>query len=256
MRQASFEFAEVYYNRQRIQKGLGYLRPPSMNSELTREWRKWHNIIVYETGRPPPWSMPSAPGAPALALTRHGARPRFSGEGNRSHKLTSRPGMAVSSGCAAGRYTQLRCSTELTVSFRQLARVRGMAAITATSTSNTDSSASLDVRPFPAHNTIPAGTTTSADFCPVCPHLAMRAVGAAATTAQPTPGQTPRIDDQFPYARRVYVTTLLMVTGFAFLSRLPRSPRLLRGSCSPVQGFASGFLPPRLTTTQLPPARS
>ena len=24
-----------------------------MNSELTREWRKWHNIIVYETGRPP-----------------------------------------------------------------------------------------------------------------------------------------------------------------------------------------------------------
>ena len=30
-----------------------------MNSELTREWRKWHNIIVYETGRPPhtaPWT--------------------------------------------------------------------------------------------------------------------------------------------------------------------------------------------------------
>ena len=25
-----------------------------MNSELTREWRKWHNISVYETGRPPP----------------------------------------------------------------------------------------------------------------------------------------------------------------------------------------------------------
>ena len=24
-----------------------------MNSELTREWRKWHNISVYETGRPP-----------------------------------------------------------------------------------------------------------------------------------------------------------------------------------------------------------
>ena len=27
VRQASFEFAEVYYNRQRIQKGLGYLTP-------------------------------------------------------------------------------------------------------------------------------------------------------------------------------------------------------------------------------------
>ena len=27
VRQASFEFAEVHYNRQRIQKGLGYLTP-------------------------------------------------------------------------------------------------------------------------------------------------------------------------------------------------------------------------------------
>ena len=33
----------------------------------------------------------------------------------------------------------------------QRARVRGMAAINATGTSNTDSSVSLDVRPFPAH---------------------------------------------------------------------------------------------------------
>ena len=57
--------------------------------------------------------------------------------------------MTASSECA-GRYAQLRDSTELTVSFPQLARVRGMAAINATGTSNTDSSASLDVRPFPA----------------------------------------------------------------------------------------------------------
>ena len=49
-----------------------------------------------------------------------------------------------------GRYAQLRSSTELTVSFPLLARVRGMAAITATGTSNTDSSVSPDVRPFPA----------------------------------------------------------------------------------------------------------
>ena len=58
--------------------------------------------------------------------------------------------MTASSGRAAGRYAQLRWSTELTVSSRQLARVRGMTAITATSTSNTDSSVSLDVRSFPA----------------------------------------------------------------------------------------------------------
>ena len=57
VRQASFEFAEVYYNRQRIQKGLGYLTPSEYDSELTREWRKWHNITVYETGRPPPGEL-------------------------------------------------------------------------------------------------------------------------------------------------------------------------------------------------------
>ena len=50
-------------------------------------------------------------------------------------------------------------------------------------------------RPHP----IPAGTTTSADFCPVSPHLTIRAVGAATTTAQPTPRQiSPDKNDQFP----------------------------------------------------------
>ena len=39
------------------------------------------------------------------------------------------------------------------------------------------------------------------------------------------------------------MTTLLMVTGFAFLSRLTQIARLPRGSCASVQGFASGFLP-------------
>ena len=95
-------------------------------------------------------------------------------------------------GAPAGRYAQLRDSTELTVSSRQLARVRGMAAITATSTSSTDSSVSLDVRPFPASYLIPAGTTTSADFCPVRPHLTMRAAGAATTQHNRHPGRPPR----------------------------------------------------------------
>jgi hypothetical protein len=74
-----------------------------------------------------------------------------------------------------------------------------MAAITATGTSNTDSSATLDVRPFPARYSIPAGTTTSADFCPVNPHLAMQGRRRGDTTAQPTPRQTsPDKNDQFP----------------------------------------------------------
>ncbi len=44
--------------------------------------------------------MLSTPGAPRLALTRLNARPRFSGESICSHKLTSRPGMTASSECA------------------------------------------------------------------------------------------------------------------------------------------------------------
>ena len=60
----------MYYNRQRIQKGLGYLTPSSMNSELTREWRKWHNIIVYETGRPPRGSWAPRGGSYGTACPR------------------------------------------------------------------------------------------------------------------------------------------------------------------------------------------
>ena len=45
VRHAAFEYIEVYYNRTRIQKVLGYCHRPSLNSELTPEWRKWHNIV-------------------------------------------------------------------------------------------------------------------------------------------------------------------------------------------------------------------
>ena len=136
--------------------------------------------------------MPSAPGAPALALTRLNARPRFSGESICSHNETSRPGMTASSGRLAGRYAQLRCSTELTVSSRQLARVRGMAAI-ATGTSNPDSSVSLDVRPFPAtirSRPVLRPLLTSARSAP---HLATRAVGAATPQHNRHPDRSPRI---------------------------------------------------------------
>ena len=96
-----------------------------------------------------------------------------------------------------------------------------MAAIHATSTSSTDSSASPDVRPFPAPYLIPAGTTTSADFCPVSPCLTAEAAGAATPQHNRPPGRSPRIrTTTSPCARRVYVTTLSVMTGFAFLSRL------------------------------------
>ena len=202
--------------------------------------------------------MPSAPGAPPLALTRLNARPRFSGESIRSHSEISRPGMTASSGRAAGRYAQLRDSTELTVSSRQLARVRGMAAITATSTSNTDSSVSPDVRPFPAPYLIPAGTTTSADFCPVNPHLTMRAAGAATPQHNQHPGRPPRIrTTTFPLRPPRLRDNPVGDDGLYLLEQAhpdrlaSYAVRVPRCRVSPRASF-----PPRLTTTQLPPARS
>ena len=50
---------------------------------------------------------------------------------------------------------------------------------------------------LPGHDLIPAGTTTSADSCPVSSRLTAEAVGD--TTAQPAPGQiSPDRNDQFP----------------------------------------------------------
>ena len=96
-----------------------------------------------------------------------------------------------------------------------------MAAITATSTSNTDSSVSPDVRPFPAPYLIPAGTTTSADFCPVSPRLAAEAVGAATRQHNRHPGRPPRIrTTTFPLRPPRLRDDPSMMTGFTFLSRL------------------------------------
>jgi hypothetical protein len=120
-----------------------------------------------------------------------------------------------------------------------------MAAITATSTSNTDSSVSPDVRPFPAPYLIPAGTTTSADFCPVSPRLAAEAVGAATRQHNRHPGRPPRIrTTTFPLRPPRLRDDPAGDDGLYLLEQAhPDRPRLLRGSCSPVQGFASGFLP-------------
>jgi hypothetical protein len=96
-----------------------------------------------------------------------------------------------------------------------------MAAICATGTSNPDSSVPLDVRPFPATIRSPAGTTTSADFCPVSSRLAAGTAGAATRQHNRHPGRPPRIrTTTSPYARRVYVTILPVMTGLTFLSRL------------------------------------
>jgi hypothetical protein len=133
-----------------------------------------------------------------------------------------------------------------------------MAAITATGTSTTDSSAILDVRSFPATTAIPAGTTTSADFCPVNAHLAMRAVGAAPPQHNRHPGRPPRIrTTNFPLRPPRLRDDPVDGDGLHLLEQAhPDRPafyavRVPRCRVTPRASF-----PPRLTTTQLPPARS
>ena len=117
-----------------------------------------------------------------------------------------------------------------------------MAAITATSTSNTDFSVSPDVRPFPAPYLTPAGTTTSADFCPVSSRLTAGAVGAATPQHNRHPGRPPRIrTTTFPYAHRVYVTTPSVVTGLTFLSRLTQIVLPCTRFVFPGAGFRLGL---------------
>ena len=166
--------------------------------------------------------MPSTPGAPLLALTRPSARPRFSRESSRSHNETSRPGRTASPECAD----------------RPL---RSTAVLNGTSTSPPGSRPACAgclrlLRPARAAPTPPPHPAfgpsrlmsvpppvlrpllTSARSTPTsrCEPSARRHHSTTDTRAD-LPGQERSIS---PCARRVYVTTLLMVTGFTFLSRL------------------------------------
>src|SRR6516225_648921 len=133
-----------------------------------------------------------------------------------------------------------------------------MAAITATSTSNTDSSVSPDVRPFPAPHLIPAGTRTSADFCLVSSRLTAAAVGAATSQHNRHPGRPPRIrTTTFPLRPPRLPDDPLDGGGLCLLEQAhPDHPayyavRVPRCRVTPRASF-----PPRRTTTALPPGRS
>jgi len=133
-----------------------------------------------------------------------------------------------------------------------------MAAINATSTSNTDSSVSLDVRPFPAAIRSPAGTTTSADFCPVSPHLAVRAVGAATPQHNRHPGRPPRIrTTNFPLRPPRLRDDPVDGDGLCLLEQAhPDRPASYAVRVPRCRDTPRASFPPRLTATQLPPARS
>jgi hypothetical protein len=134
----------------------------------------------------------------------------------------------------------------------------GMAAITATGTSTTDSSATLDVRPFPAHYSIPAGTTTSADFCPVHPHLSAWAVGAAPPQHNRHPGRPPRIRTiNVPLRPPCLRNDPVDGDGLHLLEQAhPDRPAFYAIRVPRCRATPRASFPPRLTTAQLPPARS
>ena len=79
-----------------------------MNSELTREWREWHNIIVYETGRPPHAShgrIPSSPLQPTVEQAELDGYPARAKPLGKRHDLISsrtRPLHVPSSGIRQG----------------------------------------------------------------------------------------------------------------------------------------------------------
>ena len=139
--------------------------------------------------------MRSTPGAPPLALTRLNARPRFSA---REHPLPQgkppRPGMTASSGRACLLAT-LRRGAQRTSPSAPATGPRPRDGCDHRDQHEHHRSLRLTGRSrlsWPTSQS-PAGTTTSADFCPVSPHLTVRAVGAATPQHNRHPGRSPRI---------------------------------------------------------------
>ena len=209
-------------------------------------------------GTSSPVVMPSTPGAPPLALTRHGARPRFSGESNRSHSETSRPGMTASSGRAR---LPLRSAAVLNGTHRLLPaaypRPRD-GCDHRDQHEQPDSSVSPDVRPFPAPYLIPAGTTTSADFCLVSSRLTAGAASAATPQHNRHPGRPPRIrTTTFPLRPPRLRDDPVGDDGLYLLEQAhPDRPASYAVHVPRCRDSPRASFPPRLTTTQLPPARS
>jgi len=147
-------------------------------------------------------------------------------------------------GAPAGRYAPLWCSTGLTVSSQQRARVRD-GCDPCGQHEQPGSSASPDVRSFPADVRSPAGTTTSADFCPVSPHLTARAVGAATRQHNRHPGRPPRIrTTTFPLRPPRLRDDPVGDDGLYLLEQAhPDRPASYAVRVPRCRGFASGFLP-------------
>ena len=111
---------------------------------------------------------------------------------------------------------------------------------------------------LPSRHPIPAGTTTSADFCPVSPHLAVRAVGAATPQHNRHPGRPPRIrTTNFPLRPPRLRDDPVDGDGLCLLEQAhPDRPASYAVRVPRCRDTPRASFPPRLTATQLPPARS
>ncbi len=103
-----------------------------------------------------------------------------------------------------------------------------------------------------------AGTTTSADFCPVSPHLTVRAAGAATPQHNRHPGRSPRIRTiNFPLRPPRLRDDPVDGDGLHLLEQAhPDRPASYAVRVPRCRDTPRASFPPRLTATQLPPARS
>jgi hypothetical protein len=158
----------------------------------------------------------------------------------------------------AGRYAPLRCSTGLTVSSRQRARARGMAAITATSTSNPVPPPHLTFGPSRLMSVPP----------PVLRPLLTSARSAPTSRSEPSarrqrqhnrhPGRPPRIrTTNFPLRPPRLPDDPVDGDGLYLLEQAhPDRPAFYAVRVPRCRDSPRASFPPRLTATQLPPARS
>jgi hypothetical protein len=203
--------------------------------------------------------MPSTPGAPRLALTRLNARLRFSGDSICSHNEASKPGMAASSECAD---RPLRSPAVLNGTHRLLPTagprdagwLRSLRPPRATPTPLPHSTFGPS-RPRPDPRPVLRPLLISARSAPT---LRCRAVCAAQPQHNRHPSRPPRIRTiNVPLRPPRLRDDPVDGDGLHLLEQAhPDRPafyaiRVPRCRVSPRASF-----PPRLTTTQLPPARS
>ena len=202
--------------------------------------------------------MPSTPGAPRLASTRLNARPRLPGESTCSHTETSRPGRTASSTCAD----------------RPLRSAAGLNGFTVSSRSGPASAGWLrSMRPAratpipPSHLTFGPSRLMSVPP-PVLRPLLTSARSARTLRSRPSarrqrqhnrhPGRSPRIrTTNFPLRPPRLRDDPVGGDGLYLLEQAhPDRPALYAVRVPRCRDSPRASFPPRLTTTQLPPARS